>query len=91
MSSSTAVLSVGSETKSGEPRLLPERGGAGGGERREREKSGEGQRRETRAETTQVQPGTAPSHRAARREGTVDIYRKRDLAAVAPSHPDGGS
>lgn len=69
------------------------RGKARGGERREREKRGEGQRREARAETTQVQSGTTPtpSHSAARGEGAVDIYRKRDRAAVTPSHPDGGS
>jgi hypothetical protein len=38
-----------------------------------------------------VQSGTTLSQRAALWEGAVDIYRKRDRAAVTPSHPDGGS
>lgn len=86
------MLSVGSEAIPGEPRLLPEGECKGRREKRAGEEPrGTEAGGASSAETIQVQLGTTPSHRAARREGAVDIYRKRDRAAVTPCHPDGGS
>lgn len=88
MSCPTAVLSIRSKAILGEPRLLfPERGSKG-----RREKRAGEERRGQRWESGAVGAvGTTPSQHAARWEGAVDIYRKKDRAAVTPSHPDGGS
>lgn len=82
------MLSVGSEAIPGEPRLLPERGSKG-----RREKRAGEEQRGTEAGERKPPRCSRGRHRAnaARWEGAVVIYRKRDRAAVTPSHPDGGS
>lgn len=89
MQSSTAVLKSGARQYRENPDFS-QRGGARGGERREREKSGRGTEAGER-KPPRCSQGRYRSQHAARGEGAVDIYRKRDRAAVTPSLPDGGS